>query len=874
MSGGSTTVVDLLLKAIALEKAVFLAEGAPSPVLLRAGRALRMRGAETEYEFPIKGWPEELGDRVLVRPRGMGAAWTPALARRLGTARVRLTTTADLGRRAVEIHVCRDETALLDLLGERIAAEAGRPGSVDSTKAGWILGEGVPRIGRCADVDLLIPGYAELALNTRQRLAIEHALDSDVTFVWGPPGTGKTEVVARIVEGTHRQGLRVLLLAPTKVAVDQALERVCDILRGEEGFGGGLVQRAGDISLASLDERYGDDISQERIVAKLGAPLVEQRRRIEDQLADVRGSIGKHENAAATRELLDGLRLSRDEARRAPVVDAEETGRLERKIRVEENRIRSFGLGSLEPLERLRMIESGLTAELIKIDDEIGGIRAAVEESCRVMGTTVARAVRTPAVASAFDVVIIDEAGMVDLPSAWCAAGLASQRVVVAGDFRQLPSVTHGSSSRFATPEDRAHSAAWMDRDAFAAAGLVDDRGAAKPDSRMVCLEEQYRMRPAICEVVNEVAYRDAPLKTSRDDNGRLPPSTLLPGPLVLVDTSSRRLVNASDPHAHKTNPVHEAVIHELVRGWQFDGVLPTRKQQDLAPGAAATDRMAVIVPYRDQVAALRESLKERFGADAAHLVDTVHQFQGSQRPLVVLDTVAGVGRKAGYFYEGSGLSATSTRLLNVALSRAQDHLVVVADVDFLRDKVPVGGEVARMLRRLEERAHRLPVDALIPVRSAAELGGLSAEDLARPAFFPSDEVVRAIRWDIERAKRSIDVRCAFLDPTPTAEWLRHLSPRIADGVRVTVYTRKPVKPAAISAARHLEQAGCTVVHRPQMHEKVLIFDDEVLWHGSLNLLADRSPTDLMMRTADRLSSERVRRILAVARPDPRSERV
>jgi len=58
---------------------------------------------------------------------------------------------------------------------------------------------------------------------------------------------------------------------------------------------------------------------------------------------------------------------------------------------------------------------------------------------------------------------------------------------------------------------------------------------------------------------------------------------------------------------------------------------------------------------------------------------------------------------------------------------------------------------------------------------------------------------------------------------------------------------------------------------RPHMHEKVLIIDGEVLWHGSLNLLASSGPTDLMMRITSRGSCDRVRQIMARARSEKAS---
>ncbi|MFF4645179.1 DUF5710 domain-containing protein [Streptomyces sp. NPDC001389] len=60
--------------------------------------------------------------------------------------------------------------------------------------------------------------------------------------------------------------------------------------------------------------------------------------------------------------------------------------------------------------------------------------------------------------------------------------------------------------------------------------------------------------------------------------------------------------------------------------------------------------------------------------------------------------------------------------------------------------------------------------------------------------------------------------------------------------------------------------AGCGVEFRDRMHEKVLILDGAVLWHGSKNLLANIGPTDLMMRCTDPASCERVRRLVEQTR--------
>lgn len=864
VSGGHPT--DHFVRAVRAEITSVLANGGSDSATVSLRDGLQVSTSDDGYEYVFTVGKDKLVDAgdFLFRPSGSRQPWERAKVTLMPDGNVRLGTEVDLGRQPPDIRIRVDDTGPLEQLAQRVVDT-----SLNTVAAGWMLGDGVPRIGHCADADRYIRDYRNLPLNERQRRAIEHAMGSEMTFIWGPPGTGKTEVISRIVEGSFRQGLRVLFLAPTNVAVDQAVERFCRLLDAEDGFDGGLVQRAGEIALPSLDSTYGLNINSERIIARLTADLSERAAKVRQRMDSVRANRENREYFLEVARRLDELRRELDASIRA-AAEAEATAR-RAEITVEISELEAAlatchaGLHGVPPLDQLRSLERALLSERTAIGEELKKAASTVRARCRVMGATVSRAIQSRFLLDEVDVVVIDEAGAVDMPSAWCAAGLAKKRVIVAGDFRQLPAVTHGSGDRSRSTADRDHSRHWMDRDAFHAAGLVDAAGEAQPDSRMICLDSQYRMRPAICAIVNTVAYTDAPLRTIRDDTTRLPSSALIAAPLVLIDTTSRRIPHAKGRRdGHKSNPVHEAVIHEVVRGLQFDGVLPGRKW----PGQAA-GRMAVIAPYKDQVKALRTSLKHRFGDTYIGLVDTVHQFQGSQRPLVLIDTVAGAGSKLGFFYEGIGLTSDTCRMLNVALSRAQDHLVVVADTDYLRERLVPGSEAAAMLDHLERHAHRLSVDELLPVRSAADLAGLSEEERSRPAFFPADEVARAVRWDIEHAERAIDIYCPFLDPRPVRTWLRHLRPRLDEGIRVTVHSR-PQEEGTTAAVLvdEIREAGCEMSLRERMHEKVVIIDDEVLWHGSLNLLANTGPTDLMMRVTDAMACERVRRIMEIAKMD------
>ncbi|GAB3204525.1 AAA domain-containing protein [Nocardia tengchongensis] len=893
--------VDHLLRAVRLEIEAALLDTRSDDACV----PMRLTHSDQAgvYEFETRRKSPPLS-KVLIRGTG-SARWTSGSAMWLSDNQVRVTVETPIHESLDHAELRDDSTAPLRALERRIDSA---PGSIDMDRAGWVVGQGRPESGRRVDPASWIRNYRQLQLNTQQRAAIESALGSELTFVWGPPGTGKTAVVGHIIEGCVRQQHRVLFLAPTNVAVDQALERVCDLLHTEPAFRHGLVQRVGSIEALSLADRYGLAIDPEQLANQLDSNIhgqlttaqqsreqwlvllddLEERdqlsawrsaRDAEAKIANEIRQIGQPSGLFAQRAHRKLEQLRRDlatqqgeQARTAALVGRIGQVRKRRMPRPESVDPRIAQLSeALAGVER-----EGITAALDEIDatvanlnDQRGKVRELIAAQCRVMGATVSKAIQSPRLLDNVDVVIVDEAAMVNLPSAWCIAGMARRRIVFAGDFRQLPAVTQASGSRSLSDDDRNHARLWMDRDVFHAAGLLGPDGKIRPDPRLVALSEQYRMRTGICDLVNAIAYPDMPLTTGRAESISVSEESLVASPLVLIDTSGAQgrlgypgQVLTGSP---TSNHVHRAVIHELVRALQYESVLPARYSNE----GRADSTLAVITPYRDQVHALTASLNYRFGEKYTGLVDTVHRFQGSERPIVIIDTVAGAGKDVGAFYKSAGLSSSTCRLLNVAVSRARDHLVVVADLSFLREKLLENGEARRMVDYLSDYAYRISVDELIPIRSADELGKMSSDQLARPAFFPHDEVPLAVDWDLQRAGSSIDIYCAFLDTEAVNRWLPRLAARIKLGIAVRIYTRNHQSGSkAGQLMQRLREAGCEMHCREQMHEKVVIIDEEVLWHGSLNLLANRGPSDLMMRITDKGSCERVRKIIERSRRD------
>ena len=89
-----------------------------------------------------------------------------------------------------------------------------------------------------------------------QAIAIDIALsNNDVTLIHGPPGTGKTTVIVEIIRHVTASGGRVIMCAPTHVAVDNVLERILGIKGISAVRIGGTPYMDDELSQFKLNEK-------------------------------------------------------------------------------------------------------------------------------------------------------------------------------------------------------------------------------------------------------------------------------------------------------------------------------------------------------------------------------------------------------------------------------------------------------------------------------------------------------------------------------------------------------------------------------------------------------------------------------------------
>src|SRR5947199_9917618 len=173
----------------------------------------------------------QAGTPVLLSPQGGGGqGWRGVVCERAGGfLRVAFNDAPEEdGDRAVyRLDLAPDEAARLR---QRQALERARGARGDrlAELRAVLLGEAAPSFGPLPDYTPLDP-----ALNESQREAVRFALAApDPARIHGPPGTGKTTTVVELIRQAVRRGDKVLVCAPSNLAVDNLLERL--LAHGEQ----------------------------------------------------------------------------------------------------------------------------------------------------------------------------------------------------------------------------------------------------------------------------------------------------------------------------------------------------------------------------------------------------------------------------------------------------------------------------------------------------------------------------------------------------------------------------------------------------------------------------------------------------------------
>jgi len=185
------------------------------------GRSLLTLG-KRDVNRPLPWTRLQAGSPVVLSPQGGGTdGWRGVVSER-GDTFIRVAFEQPPEELALyRLDVAHDEAARLR---QRQALDRARSARGDrhAELRGILLGDVPPSFGPALDLTPL-----DLSLNESQREAVRFALSAqDIAVIHGPPGTGKTTTLVELIRQAVRRGEKVLVCAPSNLAVDNLLERL------------------------------------------------------------------------------------------------------------------------------------------------------------------------------------------------------------------------------------------------------------------------------------------------------------------------------------------------------------------------------------------------------------------------------------------------------------------------------------------------------------------------------------------------------------------------------------------------------------------------------------------------------------------------
>ena len=373
-------------------------------------------------------------------------------------------------------------------------------------------------------------------------------------------------------------------------------------------------------------------------------------------------------------------------------------------------------------------------------------------KNCRVLAATATKTYLKPEDFSEYDVVVIDEASMLQLPQAAYAASLSKDKVVLAGDFMQLPPIIN-------TNDDHSNYDIVKKYLGHAFDFIEVEKLISKKTRNVIVLKRQYRMNEKICSIINKYFYNgtlitDVSVKTKEYPK-------FINNNLILVDTSSANPFCVMPAGGSRYNIVHAGAIRNLC---------VYLNDQKLVKDVTS---VGVCTPYKAQQLFISDLLKE-FTLDDI-VSGTVHRFQGDQKDIVIFDIPESEGVFPSKLINSTASIEQGAKLMNVAFSRSKDILIVFANVTYLQERLPATAILRNLIVDLQKRGKVIDVKEIIKlgpfqITSKIVKTKINLKDLNH-GIFDENNFESVFENDLKKAKKSIVIFSAFCTEKRTAFW-------------------------------------------------------------------------------------------------------
>ncbi len=544
------------------------------------------------------------------------------------------------------------------------------------------------------------------------------------SIIVGPPGTGKTAVITKIVKEAIKNKEKVLVVSPTNMAVENVFEKlygdfdemglsdediILQIKTEDEALMKYspksiadektiMIQDELDVLNVALDDIVKEirdiepllsieldklDVNKttiknlEKDKAKKSHDKVTIEKEIKsltNRIETLEGNILVKAVASAFKGTkVDEIKNEKEQLEKKLNTLNDEISEIENKIAEVQNKELTEKIGEFRnKLQELRDTKKKIT-ERIKIlnEEKEDLINLDFYSSAKLVGTTLVGAALNKKIQKGnFDKIIVDEASMASLPSLYLACSSIKEwdnnrKDITVSDFghfydAQQDAIKLSVNSQFVfvgDPKQLSTIAKTKElKKTIFDIYNVKEIFNGKKMKNVAFLDINFRCHPEITELCSELFYGGL-LKSGREHTGKS--ALYIKNNQSFMTSKSKSFVNEGNRIS-----VIEQTSLALRRGKRSIGTITPFKAQ-------AEDINQSLLVYKDEY------------PDADIQAGTVHKFQGKEKNIVIFDiTYSSQGNKQVPITFLGDMESEAARLLNVAMTRAEDFFVLVGDVN------------------------------------------------------------------------------------------------------------------------------------------------------------------------------------------------
>ena len=759
----------------------------------------------------------------------------------------------------------------------------------------------------------VILGSGNQVLNKEQKQAVCSVLTNENSYIWGPPGTGKTFTLGILIENFFSKEERSLIVSNTNQAVDQVLLKLCKVLGKEhKAVKEGFILRRGKIDLSELESDWGEYIDLDSVVEKKSKKLKEKESKLETKI----GKLNK--KSKGFEDIINKFKL-RDEKKLLLTQSKQELDTLEadkrnlasnNKILINDRDALLRELDSFNSAGAIRRIvmrskidiendidrnerrqeeiknkEKTLPNLIKSKKDEVNNIKSDID----LISTELQKQDRTKCEQEVQK--IEKELGPLEMELAEVRREIEGIKQKVLDDAKIIGATvtkTFLKKEEFLNFDNVVVDEASMVilPALYNVAGLASKRCVISGDFRQIPPIIETKQKGIFEEIGKDIfeksgieevcrTSKSAPnlvmLKQQyrmREEICSLINSFMYQGKLVTSKTKIDESNFSIIPEINKnivlidTSKIFPFAQKKGTSYYNLMHAIATRNLVNIisAEPELSGKSIGISAPYSAQAkmhAAINKS-------NSSVTAGTVHRFQGDEKDIMIVDTVDSLGdAQVGFWAMADHPNEDGCKLWNVGISRAKDYLFFIGNLTHLNRHLPKPSFLRNVLHNAQQKGQVIEVEEILKLdklkedlQSLQKTFELDDETLEK-GLFNNRDFEKVFIEDLKKAKKTIAIFSGFITPARVATYGDIFRQKIAEDVKIRCVTRPPDRNGSMKpelgkqALDSLEAIGCIVDTRVSIHQKAAIIDDTVSWFGSLNPLSHTSLTEETMARID-----------------------